>query len=123
DENDIERPMDMVVKSVVNKSGLKVFIIQSIDRKMSLEDIARAKGKETTEILTEIEHIVASGTKINLYYIIDELLDEDYQNEIFEYFRETQKDSIQEAIKEFDEIYSEEELRLMRIKFLSEVGN
>lgn len=123
DENDIERPMDMVVKSVVNKSGLKVFIIQSIDRKMSIEDIARAKGKEPSEVLTEIEHIVASGTKINLDYIIDELLDEDYQQEIFDYFRETQKDSIQEAIKEFDEVYSEEELRLMRIKFLSEVGN
>lgn len=123
DENDIERPMDLVVKSVVNKSGLKVFIIQSIDRKMSIEDIARSKGKTTDEILTEIEHIVSSGTKVNLNYILDDLLDKDYQEEIVDYFRETHVDSIDMAIKEFDDVYSEEELRMMRIKFLSEVGN
>jgi ATP-dependent DNA helicase RecQ len=123
DENDIERPMDMVVKSVVNKSGLKVFIIQSIDRKMSIEDIARSKGKTNDEILTEIEHIVSSGTRINLNYILDDLLDKDYQEEIIDYFKETPVDSIDSAISEFDEVYSEEELRMMRIKFLSEVGN
>ena len=122
-ENEIERPMDMVVKSIVNKSGLKVFIIQSIDRKMSIEDIAKAKGKESNDVLTEIEHIVASGTKVNLDYIINDLLDEDYQEEIFDYFKETQQDCIQAAFEEFDEVYSEDELRMMRIKFLSEVGN
>jgi ATP-dependent DNA helicase RecQ len=123
EENDIERPDDLVVKSVVNKSGLKVFIIQSIDRKFSLEDIASAKGKAVEDILEEIEHIVGSGTKVNLDYIINDLLDEDYQEEIFDFFREMEEDSIDEAIEEFDEAYSEEELRLMRIKFLSNMGN
>lgn len=123
EENDIERPDDLVVKSVVNKSGLKVFIIQSIDRKMSLEDIASAKGKEVEDILEEIEHIVSSGTKVNLDYIINDLLDEDYQEEIFDYFRETEEDSVEDAVEEFDDAYSEEEMRLMRIKFLSNMGN
>tara|TARA_B100001109_G_scaffold174388_1_gene142548 strand:- start:11651 stop:13834 length:2184 start_codon:yes stop_codon:yes gene_type:complete len=123
EENEIERPDDLVVKSVVNKSGLKVFIIQSIDRKMSLEDIARAKGKEVDDILEEIEHIVNSGTKVDLDYIINELLDDDYQEEIFDYFRETEEDSIEDALEEFDDAYSEEEMRLMRIKFLSNMGN
>ena len=123
EENEIERPDDMVVKSVVNKSGLKVFIIQSIDRKLSLEDIAKAKGKDVDEILEEIEHIVASGTKVNLDYCIQELLDEEYQEEIFDYFRETMTDSMEDAVEEFEGVYSEEELRMMRIKFLSEMGN
>lgn len=123
EENDIERPEDMVVKSVVNKSGLKVFIIQSIDRKLTLEDIARAKNKDVTDILEEIEHIVASGTRVNLDYILDDILDDDYQEEIIEYFRETEEDSIDDALEEFDEAYSEEELRMMRIKFLSIMGN
>lgn len=123
EENEIERPDDLVVKSVVNKSGLKVFIIQSIDRKMSLEDIASAKNRSVDDILEEIEHIVNSGTKVNLDYIINELLDEEYQEEIFDYFRETEVDSIDAAVEEFDEVYSEEELRLMRIKFLSNLGN
>lgn len=123
EENDIERPDDIVVKSVVNKSGLKVFIIQSIDRKLSLEDIADAKGKTVDEVLEEMEHIVESGTRINLDYILNELLDEDYQEEILDYFRETEVDSIDDAVEEFDEAYSEEELRMMRIKFLSIMGN
>jgi len=123
EENEIERPDDMVVKSVVNKSGLKVYIIQSIDRKMPLEDIAGAKGKAVDEILEEIEHIVESGTKVNLDYILDELLDEEYQEEIFDYFRDTDEDSIDEAMEEFEDVYSEEELRMMRIKFLSIMGN
>src|SRR5690606_29989615 len=123
EENEIERPDDMVVKSVVNKSGLKVYIIQSIDRKMPLEDIAGAKGKTVDEILEEIEHIVESGTKVNLDYILDELLDEEYQEEIFDYFRDTDEDSIDEAMEEFEDVYSEEELRMMRIKFLSIMGN
>ena len=113
----------MIVKSVVNKSGLKVFIIQSIDRKLTLEDIATAKGKDVDDILEEIEHIVASGTKVNLDHILNDLLDEEYQEEIIDYFRETEEDSIDDAIQEFDETYSEEELRMMRIKFLSIMGN
>jgi ATP-dependent DNA helicase RecQ len=123
EENEIERPNDLIVKSVVNKSGFKVFIIQSIDRKLLLEDIGRTKGKDVDFVLTEIEHIVASGTKINLDYIINDLLDEEYQEEIFDYFRETEEDSIDDAIEEFDGAYSEEELRMMRIKFLSMMGN
>ena len=123
EENEIDRPDDMVVKSVVNKSGLKVYIIQSVDRKLPLEDIASAKGKSVDEILEDIEHIVQSGTKVNLDYCIEELLDEEYQDEIFDYFRETKIDSIEDAVEEFEGIYSEQELRLMRIKFLSELGN
>lgn len=123
ESNEIERPDDFIVKSVVNKSGFKVFIIQSIDRKLSLEDIATAKGKEVDDVLQEIEHIVASGTRVNLDYILNELLDEDYQEEIFDYFRETEEDSIEDALEEFDGVYSEEELRMMRIKFLSIMGN
>lgn len=123
EENDIERPDDFIVKSVVNKSGFKVFIIQSIDRKLPLEDIARAKGKEVDDVLGEIENIVSSGTRINLDYILNELLDEEHQEEIFDYFREIDEDSIDDAVEEFDGVYSEEELRMMRIKFLSIMGN
>ncbi len=122
-DNEIERPFDLAVKSVVNKSGLKVFVIQSIDRKMSIEDIARSKGKESDDIFCEIERIVASGTRVNVDYLIDNLLDKDYQEEIIDYFKDSETDSLQDAIEEFDNAYSEEELRLMRIKFLSEVGN
>ena len=123
EENEIERPDDFIIKSVVNKSGLKVYIIQSIDRKLPLEDIASAKGKTVDEILEEIEHIVGSGTRVNLDYCLNELLDEEYQEEIFDYFRETETDSIEDAVEEFDGVYSEEELRMMRIKFLSIMGN
>jgi len=123
EENEIERPDDFIVKSVVNKSGLKVFIIQSIDRKLSLEDIASAKGKTVDVILEEIEHIVASGTRVNLDYCLNELLDEEYQEEIIDYFKETEEDSIEDAVEEFDGVYSEEELRMMRVKFLSIMGN
>jgi ATP-dependent DNA helicase RecQ len=123
EEHEIERPDDMVVKSVVNKSGLKVFIIQAIDRKMPLEDIGAAKGKTADDVLGEIENIVLSGTKVDLDYILDDLLDEEYQEEIFDYFRDTEIDSIDDAVEEFDGVYSEEELRMMRIKFLSQMGN
>jgi ATP-dependent DNA helicase RecQ len=125
EENEIERPQDMVVKSVVNKSGLKVYIIQSIDRKLALEDIAEAKGLELKELLDEIESIVNSGTKLNLNYYIDEVLDIDRQQEVYNYFRDiAETESIDEAIKELGEDeYTEEEIRLMRIKFISEVGN
>jgi ATP-dependent DNA helicase RecQ len=125
DEKDIIRPQDMVVKSVVNKSGLKVSIIQSIDRQLPLEDIAKAKGMEMTELLNEIESIVQSGTKLNLDYYINQVIDEDKQDDIYEYFMEEAKtESLDEALEELGEDeYSEEDVRLMRIKFFSEYGN
>jgi ATP-dependent DNA helicase RecQ len=124
EENDIIRPNDMVVKSVVNKSGLKVHIIQNIDRKIALDDIAMAKSMTMDELLAEIERIVSSGTKIDLNYYIDEVVDEYHQEEIFEYFREAQTDSIKDALEELgEEEFSKEEIRLMRIKFMSEIGN
>ncbi len=124
DEHEIERPMDMVVKSVVNKSGIKVYIIQNIDRKKPLEDIAYAKGLEFDELLTEIESIVAAGTKIDIKYYINEVIDEDKQEEIFDYFSTAETDSYSKALEELGEDeYTEEEIRLMRIKFMSEMGN
>ena len=123
EQNSIERPLDFIVKSTVNKSGLKVHIIQSIDRKISIDTIAEAKGKSIDEIIDEIEAIVFSGTKININYFIDEMLEEDQQDEVFEYFQEAESDSIESALEEFDGEYEEEELRLMRIKFLSELAN
>lgn len=123
DENDIERSSDMMVKSVVNKSGLKVHIIQNIDRKLPLGDIASAKGKTMDDILDEIEAIVNSGTKVSLNYYIDEMLDPDSQEEIWEYFMETDNPTLVGTYKEFEGDFSEEELRLMHIRFLSEVAN
>ncbi|MBW7848246.1 MAG: DNA helicase RecQ [Bacteroidales bacterium] len=124
EENEIIRPNDMVVKSVVNKSGLKVYIIQNIDRKLLLEDIANAKNLSFDELLTEIESIVASGTRIDISYYIDEVVDEYHQEDIYEYFTEAESDSVEEALKVLGEAeYQEEEIRLMRIKFMSEIGN
>jgi ATP-dependent DNA helicase RecQ len=124
DENEIDRPQDMVVKSVANKSKIKVGIIQSIDRKLSLNDIADSIGIDMKELITEIETIVNSGTKINIDYYLDDILDEEHQEEIFEYFREAEDDSIEAALKELGEDeYSEGDIRLMRILFLSELGN
>ncbi|MGE0568742.1 MAG: RQC domain-containing protein, partial [Bacteroidia bacterium] len=124
DENEIERPTDMVIKSVVNKSGLKVHIIQSIDRKVSLEDMAKSKNIKMDELIHEIETIVTSGTKVNLNYYIDDVIDEDKQDEVMEYFKESETDDIDEALKELgSDDYSEEEIRLMRIKFFSEYAN
>lgn len=124
EENEIERPQDMVVKSIVNKSGLKVHIIQSIDRKLSLEDVADAKGLKMNDILNEIESIVSSGTRVNINYYIDDMIDEDRQEEAKEYFLTADSDSVEMAIKELgQDDYSEEEIRLMRIKFLSDYGN
>jgi ATP-dependent DNA helicase RecQ len=124
EDNEIERPMDLVVKSVVNKSGLKVYIIQNIDRKISLEDMADAKGLKPGDIISEIETIVASGTRIDIQYYINEVIDEDRQNEVFEYFRSAESDSVEDALKELGEDdYSEEDIRLMRIRFMSELGN
>jgi ATP-dependent DNA helicase RecQ len=124
EENEIDRPQDMVVKTVANKSKTKVAIIQSIDRKLSLDDIADSNGIEMKDLVSEIETIVNSGTKINIDYYLDEILDEEHQEEIFEYFREAEDDSIDAALKELGEDeYSESDIRLMRIKFLSELGN
>jgi len=124
EENEIIRPMDMVVKSVVNKSGLKVYIIQNIDRKLSLEDIALAKNITIDELLTEIERIVSAGTKLDLNYYVSEYVDPYHQEEIYEYFREAESDSIEDALNELgDDEYTEEEIRLMRIKFMSDLGN
>jgi ATP-dependent DNA helicase RecQ len=124
EQNEIERPQDMVVKSVVNKSGLKVHIIQSIDRKLSLEDIGDAKGLKLKDVIGEIESIVHSGTRVNINYYINEVIDEEKQDEMMEYFKESETDSVEEALKELGEDhYNEEEVRLMRIKFLSEFGN
>ncbi len=124
EENEIERPDDYVVKSVANKSGKKIYIIQSIDRKISLDEIAGNKGIEMDELIDKIEEIVYSGTKVDIKYYIDREIDEDKQEEVFEYFMEAESDSIDEAVEELGEDdYSEEELRLMRIKFLSEVAN
>jgi ATP-dependent DNA helicase RecQ len=124
EEKEIIRPLDMVVRSVVNKSGIKVYIIQSIDKKRSLEDIAEAKGLEMPELLSEIEAIVNSGTRINLDYYINTVIDDERQLDIYSYFKEeAESDSLEEAIKELGNEFEEEEIRLMRIKFLSEMGN
>ncbi|MCD6354616.1 MAG: DNA helicase RecQ [Prolixibacteraceae bacterium] len=124
EENEIERPEDLVVRTVANKSKLKVFIIQSIDRKIAFDDIANSKGVEVKDIISEVEAIVHSGTRLNIDYYIDDVLDEDHQEDIFEYFREAQVDSIEAAIEELGEDeYTEEDIRLMRIKFISDMGN
>ena len=124
EDNEIERPVDIVVKSVVNKSGLKVYLIQNVDRKISLEGMAKAKGLKVSDIIAELETIVASGTKIDISYYINEVVDEDRQDEVFDYFKSAESDSVEDALKELGEDdYTEEEIRLMRIKFLSEVGN
>ncbi|MBP3356375.1 MAG: DNA helicase RecQ [Rikenellaceae bacterium] len=124
EEKDIIRPQDMVVKSVVNKSGNKVFIIQSIDRKMDFEDIARAKDLDFDELLTEIEGIVNSGTKLNINYFIDQYMDEEKAEEIYLYFKEdAESDSLDEAVHELGSDFTEEEIRLIRIKFICEQGN
>ena len=122
-ENDILRPDDLIVKSTGVNSGLKLYIIQNTDRKLPLEDIAKSKGKEMMDLIKEMEAIIYSGTKLNIDYALDDLLDEDQQEEIHEYFMEAESDSIQEALDEFDGDYDEDELRLMRIKFINEVGN
>lgn len=125
EEKEITRAQDMVVKSVVNKSGLKVYIIQSIDRKLSLSDIAEAKNLEMNDLLKEVEAIVNSGTRLDINYYINEVMDEEHQEEVFEYFREeAETESIEEALQELGEDeYTEEDIRLMRIKFISELGN
>ena len=123
EDNNIERPVDFVVKSAVNKSGHKVQIIQNIDKRIPLPDIAKGLGKDMSELLDELEAIVSSGTKINIKYFIDEEIDEDSQSDIIDYFMQSETDSIEEAMDYFEGDFEEEPLRLMRIKFMSEVGN
>jgi ATP-dependent DNA helicase RecQ len=123
DENDVMRPDDFIVKSTGSNSSLKLYIIQNVDRKLPLTDIAKSKGLEMTEFIKEMEAIVYSGTKLNISYWIDDLLDEEQQEDIHEYFLEAETDNIEAAMEEFDGDYDVEELRLYRIKFLNEVAN
>lgn len=123
EENDVVRPDDLVVKSTGANSALKLYIIQNVDRKLPLNDIADAKGLEITELIKEMEQIVYSGTKLNINYWIDEILDEDQQEEIHDYFLEAESDNLEDAMQEFDGDYEDEELRLYRLKFISEVAN
>ncbi len=124
EENEIERPMDLIVKSIVNKSVLKVFIIQNIDRKISLEDMCKAKGIKMADLLSEIESIVASGTRIDISYYINEIIDDERQEVVFDYFKTAETDSVDAAINELGENeYTVDDIRLMRIKFISELGN
>ncbi|WP_299060669.1 ATP-dependent DNA helicase RecQ [uncultured Polaribacter sp.] len=123
EENDILRPDDLIVKSTGTNSGLKLFIIQNTDKKLPLIDIAKAKGLEMSALIKEMETVIFSGTKLNIDYSLDDLLDEDQQEEIHDYFMEAETDDIEEALEEFDGDYDEEELRLMRIKFINEVAN
>lgn len=122
EENEIERPEDLRVRTVANKSKLKVAIVQAIDRKVALDDLAESKGIEFSELLTEVEAIVFSGTKINIDYFLREVIDEDHMEDIFMYFQEAESDDLEEAINELGE-YSEDEIRLVRIKFISDMAN
>ena len=123
DENDIERLEDMIIKSTGLNSSLKLYIIQNIDRKLPLDDISSAKGMNMADFIRELEAIVFSGTKLNINYWIDEIFDEDQQEEIHDYFMESESDDIEAAIEEFDGEYDDQELRLYRLKFISEVAN
>ncbi len=124
EDNEIDRPQDLVVKSTANKSALKVSIIQNIDRKISLEDIASSKGISYEDMLKEVESIVNSGTKLNIGYFVDEMIDPDRQDEVYDYFKSAENDSIDSALAELgEEDYSFEDIQLMRIKFMSELGN
>ena len=123
-ENNIERPSDMVIKTIVKKSSNKVNIIQGLDKKLSIEDIARGKGLKSDELIKEIETIVESGTKLDLQYILDEMIDDYEQEELFDFFKDSENFSIEEARKEYEEDeYSDEELRIARIQFISKIGN
>ena len=123
EENEIDRPEDLRVRTVANKSKLKVSIIQSIDRKVALDDIAVAKGIDFQELLDEVEAIVYSGTKLNIDYFLDEIMDEDHMLDIYDYFKESETDKIEDAMDELGDDYTEEEIRLVRIKFISEMAN
>jgi ATP-dependent DNA helicase RecQ len=123
EENDIDRPQDIVIRTMPNKSGKKVQLIQNIDKKVDLEDLSRSNGLTMPELIKELENIVYSGTKLNIKYYINDILDEERQEEIFDYFKSTEEDSIEDALEEFDGEYSLEELQLMRIQFISDMAN
>ena len=123
EENEIERPEDLRVRTVARKSVLKVKIIQSIDRQVALDDIAEAQGIDFEDLLTEIEAIVYSGTKLNIDYFIEEVIDDDHVDEIYDYFKESETDDLATALEELGDEYSEDEVRLVRIKFISDMGN
>lgn len=123
EENEIERPEDIRVRQVPNRSKLKISIIQAIDRKIDLEELAESKGLEFNELLDELEAIIDAGTKINIDYFLNEIISEDQQEEVIDYFRDCQEDDLEAAIQDLGDEYSEEEIRLLRIKFLSEMGN
>ena len=123
EENQIERPEDMRVRTVAKKSMLKVKIIQSIDRQVALDDIANAQGLDFDELLTEVEAIVYSGTRLNIDYFLEEVMDDDHVDDIYDYFRESETDDLDAAQDDLGPEYSEDEIRLVRIKFLSEMAN
>ena len=124
EDNEIDRPQDIVLRSIVNKSGLKVHIIQSIDRKVPLNVLAESKGMEMKDLLDEIDSIVNSGTRLNIDYYINMLMDQGHQDEIYDYFRTAKTESIEEALAVIGEDYcTEEEIRLLRVKFISELGH
>ena len=123
EENEIERPEDLRVRSAPNKSKLKISIVHAIDRKIALDELAESKGLEFDELLDQIEAIVYAGTKININYFVDEVIDEDRQYDIYEYFKESESDDLESAIEELGNECTEEEIRLVRIKFLSELAN
>ena len=123
EENEIERPEDLRVRTVANKSKIKVFIIQAIDRKVALDDIAVSKGLDFSELLDEVEAIVYSGTRLNIDYFLEEIMDEDHMLDIYEYFKESTTDKIDDAMDELGDDYTEDEIRLVRIKFISEMAN
>jgi ATP-dependent DNA helicase RecQ len=123
EENEIERPEDLRVRTVANKSKIKVSIIQAIDRKVALDDIAMSKGLDFPELLDEVEAIVYSGTRLNIDYFLEEIMDEDHMLDIYEYFKESTTDKIDDAMDELGDDYTEDEIRLVRIKFISEMAN
>jgi ATP-dependent DNA helicase RecQ len=123
EDNEIQRPEDIRVRTVANKSKVKVFLIQGIDRKIALDELAESKGLEFSELLDELESIVDAGTKINIDYFLSEIMDDEHQEDILDFFKENQEDDLEAAIQEFGDEFTEEEIRLVRIKFLSEMGN
>ena len=123
EENDIERPEDLRIRTVAKKSVLKVKIIQSIDRQVALDDIAEAQGIDFEDLLDEVEAIVYSGTKLNIDYFIEEVVDDDHVDDIYDYFKESETDDLDTAIDELGGDYTEDEIRLVRIKFMSDMGN
>ena len=123
EDNDIETAEDVVVKSAVNRSKIKIYVIQQIDKKMMLEDIASSKGISMGELMEEIEHICYSGTRLNIDYYLEDMVEEEAREEIYDYFMSASTDNIAVALKELGDDFTEEELRLVRVKFLSEVAN